>query len=266
MEVYIDILLLENFIVNYFLLFITVKTLRNKVKNIRILLSSILGSLYIFTLFFKELKYLTILPVKLLVAVIMIFIILKGTSFFNIIKGSLIFIIYSMALSGICLFLNTSGVINGLNNVSIINFTYKKLLLALILIFLVINRIYALIQDSIHVEQLIYKIDIIYKDKLFSVNGFLDTGNELREPITNLPVIIIEESVVNGIILNDKEKYYISYKDVSGNLGKLVAFKPNYIVLHENNKIQNKEVIIALTKTKLSSENIYNALLSRGAI
>lgn len=266
MEVYIDVLLIENFVVNYFLLLITVKTLRSKVKNIRIVSSSIIGSMYIFTLFFKELKYLTILPIKLLVAVFMIFIILKGTSFFNIIKGSLIFIMYSMALSGICLFLNTSGVVTNLNNISIINFTYKRLLLSLIIIFILLNRIYAFIQDSIHVKQLIYKIDIIYNEKFFSVEAFLDTGNELREPITNLPVIIIEEDVVNGIILSDKDKYYISYKDVSGNLGKLVAFKPNYIVLHDKDKLQNREVIVAITKTKLSSENIYNALLSRGAI
>lgn len=265
MVVYIDILLIENFIVNYFLLLITVKTLRSKVKIIRLVLSSIIGSMYIFTLFIKELRYLTILPAKLLVAVLMVFIIMNTSSVLDKIKGSILFIIYSMALSGMCLFLNNSGLVSDLNEISIINFTYKKLLLALIIIFLFLNRVYAMIKDSIHVKQLIYKIDIIYKDKFFSVKAFLDTGNELREPITNLPVIVVEESVINGMEISEKEKYYITYKDVSGSTGKLLAFKPSYVVLHEKNKIENKEFIIAITKTKLSSENTYNALLSRGA-
>lgn len=265
MVVYIDILLLENIIVNYFLLLITIKTLRSKVNYIRLLLSSILGSMYIFTMLIKELKYLTILPVKLFIAFAMIAIILNKSSFYDKLKGFFIFIIYSMALSGVCLMLNNSEVVTNLNKVSIVNFTYKKLVIAIIITFLLLNRIYTLIKDSIHVEQLIYKIDIIYKDTLFSVNAFLDTGNELREPITNLPVIIIEESIVSKIELSEKEKYYISYKDVAGNIGKLLAFKPSYVVLHEKGKVENKEFIIAITKNKLSSENTYNALLSRGA-
>lgn len=265
MIVYIDVLLIENFIINFFLLLITTKTLRSKVKKVRLVFSSILGSMYVFTMFIKELKYLTILPVKLFVAIIMISIILNKASLLNKIKGSVIFIIYSMTLGGICLFLNNSGIVTDLNKISIINFTYKKLLLALIIIYLTLSRIYAEIKDTIHVKQLIYKIDIVYKDKLFSVEAFLDTGNELREPITNLPVIIIEESIFNGIDLSNMEKYYIPYKDVSGSMGKLLAFKPSYVVLHEKDRIENKEFIIAITKTKLSSENTYNALLSRAA-
>jgi len=155
--------------------------------------------------------------------------------------------------------------VSELNKTAIIKFNYKELLLSLILLFLILNRIYNVIKDGICVEQLIYSIDVIYKDRIFSVKAFLDTGNELREPITHLPVIVIEESIFDGIEISEKEKYYIKYKDVSGNLGKLLAFKPSYVVLHEKDKLKNKEFIIAITETKLSAENAYNALLSRGA-
>lgn len=265
MVVYIDILLMENFIVNYFLLLITAKTLKFRVSIMRVLISSILGSMYIFTMLIKELRWLTMLPVKICIAFFMVLIMLNTTSFFYKVKGFIIFILYSMTLSGVCLFLSNSEVVSELSKTAIINFNYKELLLSLILLFLILNRIYNVIKDGICVEQLIYSIDVIYKDKIFSVKAFLDTGNELREPITHLPVIVIEESILDGIEISEKEKYYIKYKDVSGNLGKLLAFKPSYVVLHEKDKLKNKEFIIAITKTKLSAENAYNALLSRGA-
>jgi len=33
-------------------------------------------------------------------------------------------------------------------------------------------------------------------DIKYVIKGFLDTGNELREPITNLPCIIVEEKII----------------------------------------------------------------------
>ena len=48
------------------------------------------------------------------------------------------------------------------------------------------------------------------------MRAFLDTGNELREPATNLPVLIVERDIFYDINLSKYDKFYIPYKVING--------------------------------------------------
>lgn len=258
MVVYIDILIGENIIINFFLLYMTNKTINGKSNFFRMFISSLIGSAYIITMFIDEVKFLSRFPFNFIVSIIMVFIVYKEKKFLDMIKIIFLFTCYSMTLSGIFTFINNS-------RYSYL-FNYKTILLALLVFIISSDRIIAYIKNKIILNSLIYRADIIFKDKIVSVNAFLDTGNELRETITNLPVMVIEECKINMAQFNKDEIYIIPFMDVSGKIGNLTAFKPSNVILYRENRKENKDFIIAITESKLSSEDEYNALLSRGAI
>jgi stage II sporulation protein GA (sporulation sigma-E factor processing peptidase) len=265
MIVNIDILVIENSIVNYFLLYITSQTLRIRKSFKSIAIPALIGGLYVVTLILPNLYILTELPFKLLVALLMIYILFHKNSILLDIKALLIYILYSMLLAGLCLFIELSYSETYEFNSIIYNFTYKKLMLALIIIYLVINRLVVFVRDRIELNSLIYSVDIIYKNSEKTVRAFLDTGNELREPATNLPVMLLESYYLDKS-LEENETFYIPYKVVNGEINKLKGFKPEFIRIHKGNNLETRQVIIALCENKLSSIGEYNALLSRGIV
>ena len=100
MVVYIDILIIENFIVNLFLLLITMKVLRYKYSK-TIYIGAIVGAFYTIALFLEN-SILTSLPFKLTVVLLMIVITNKSLKIMNIIKASVTFLIVSFTLCGVC--------------------------------------------------------------------------------------------------------------------------------------------------------------------
>ncbi|MBZ9635554.1 sigma-E processing peptidase SpoIIGA [Clostridium sp. FP1] len=267
MIVYVDVLILVNFIVNLFILHVTVQTLRKRVNLMWMCLSSFVGSLYVLTVVYPKLKYLSYIPFKILIVIGMILIVFREKNILFIIKACIIFILYSILLAGMCLFIQISNSKEMSFNIIIINFPYEKLLLSVMIIYMLIYRIVIFIGDRKKILTLIYTVDIISKSHKKTIVAFLDTGNELREPATNLPVLIVERNMLNDVILEKNNTYYIPYTVLNGTRGSLVGFKPEYINIHIDKKtIETKDVIIAFCEDKLSKDNYYNALMSRGIL
>ena len=267
MIVYIDVLILVNFIVNLFILHVTVQTLRKRVKLRWMCLASLLGSLYVLTVVYPKLKYLSYIPYKILIVIVMILIVFREKNIIFNLKASVIFILYSILLAGMCVLIqiyNSDGISF---NLIIINFAYEKLMVSVMIIYMLLYRIMIFIGDRKKISTLIYTVDIIDKSYKKTIKAFLDTGNELREPATNLPVLIVERDILNEMILEKNNTYYIPYNVVNGTGGKLVGFKPEYVNIHIDEKnIETIEVIIAFCEYKLSKVNDYNGLMSRGIL
>jgi len=134
-------------------------------------------------------------------------------------------------------------------------------------IYIIIYRLMVFIGDRKKISTLIFTIDIIYKNHKKTIQAFMDTGNELREPATNLPVLIVEWKILADVLLEKNNTYYIPYTVVNGNNGRLIGFKPEYINIHIDKKnIETRDVIIALCDHRLSKDNDYNGLMSRGIL
>lgn len=267
MIVYVDVLIFVNFIVNLFILHVTVQTLRKRVKLMWMCLSSFVGSLYVLTVVYPKLIYLSYLPFKILVVIAMIFIVFREKNFLFNIKASLIFMLYSILLAGMCLYIQISNSKDMSFDVIIINFPYEKLMISIMIIYIVIYRIMIFIGDRKKISTLVYTVDIINKSYKKTIKAFLDTGNELREPVSNLPVLIVERDVLSEVLLDKNNTYLIPYTVVNGTNGKLIGFKPEYINIHIDKKnIETRDVIIAFCEYKLSKDNDYNGLMSRGIL
>lgn len=266
MVVYLDTLLLVNFIVNYFLLDITSQTVKIPSKNRNLVLSSFLGSLYVIALLYPKAVIFTTLPFKIAVSIVMILICFKQREVIVNLKITGIFILYSMLLAGVCFYLNISRGNEPEFSSVIYSFPYEWLLISLMIVYLIIHRLVVFIKDRRDISTLIFIVDIVTKDNKKRVKAFLDTGNELREPATNLPVIIVEKEAMLDVNLEKYDKFYIPYQVVNGYSDKMQGFKPDHVEVYYGNKVQYAEVIVAFCDNKLSNYNDYDALLSRGII
>lgn len=265
MVVYLDVLVIENLVVNMFLLFITSQTLKVKVKLRDITIAGFLGSMYVLTMIYPVPKFLSGIFLKIIVAIIMIFVTFRNSNLLFNIKALGIFILYAMMTAGCCIFIEFYYS-KGLTFDNMPTFSYKYILGTLMVLYMVIARVIVFVRDRKDIVNLIYDVDIIFGEKKKRVKAFLDTGNELREPLTNLPVMIVEKNVLVDINIKEKKMFYIPFKVVNGSSGVLKGFKPSGVNICKNNIFEKAELIVAVCDTKLSDLNDYNALLSRGII
>lgn len=266
MIVYIDCLILENFIINYFLLLVTSQTIRQKLNERRCIIASLAASFYVFTIIIKKLRIFAVLPFKFIAAFGIIFLCYKFNNIFLYLRTFLIYILYSVLLAGFCLLIQCSS-INGINiSLNISHYSANKLLISAILLYISVNRTVVYIKDRKNVADLIYTIDVTVNNTDMEIKGFLDTGNELKEPATGLPVIIAEKSIFMNIDLKGYDKYYIPCKTITAGISVLVGFRPDKITVNTIRSMKNVQAIICLCDKRLSEHNDYHALLCRGII
>jgi stage II sporulation protein GA (sporulation sigma-E factor processing peptidase) len=267
MDVYVDVLLLQNFIVNFFLLYVVMQRVRVKVMFNRMIIAAFLGALYVITLLVPKLNFLTFLPVKLAVAFSMVFIILGYKRFWLAVKTSVLYILYSMLLCGFIVAIHLNEAESRGYTFFNTKFTYKSTLIAIMLLYIILHRTISYVKDRNTISNFTYKIEIGMKDFKADIKAFLDTGNELREPVTNLPVIIVEKEIYERFAAKTEDKLYISYRVINGDYGRMEGFKPTYVKLYINEQeYQYVNAVIGVCEGKLSPINDYNALLSRGIL
>lgn len=96
------------------------------------------------------------------------------------------------------------------------------------------------------------------------IEALIDTGNGLREPVSNRPVAILDEEVwVNMKMWMRPEKYkLIPYHSLGKANGLLEAYEVDSICVRGNGEEkQYEKVIIALYKGKVSGKGRYHMIL-----
>lgn len=267
MIVYVDVLVAENFIVNLFLLTLTMKCVRHKCSTLMMIVSGIIGGVYTLVLIIPSLRIFSSLPFELLVACLMLRIAYGKTSIINLIKLLFIFLMITFMLSGLCFLfsLKQNKYILG-QSFELDNYSIKYIIIGAMSIYIVTERIVQYIKDRNFVNNYIYTIEFEVENKEYKLNGFLDTGNELREPVTNLPCILVEEHLIYDINFKNKNTYSIPYSSI-GYGGSLKGIRVNNIKIKGRDLWQRElDAIICPCKQKLSKENEFNVLLSRGIV
>ncbi len=261
MVVYVDILFLENFIVNLFLLYAMVRSLGINLIYKKCILSSIIGAIYSVSVFLIRSNILDSLLFKLLVSFIMVCVITGLKDIYYLIKANLIFLSFSFLLAGLCIFIEISGSRN--IYAFIFAFSYKDFIVAFMSVVLLVDRLYYFVKERLSFTNYIFPIEINMPNKCIQINSFLDTGNELKEPITNLPVVLVEKDLIKDEDILDDKTFFIPYVAADGTHGTMKAFKPENFKINKNGKVIEREVMVAITEAKFSKNNDYSALLNK---
>ena len=74
MIIYADVIFIENILMNYIILYTCAKGLKIKIRNIRLIISSLIGSIYVIAILFSKIDILQGVFCKILLSLIMIII------------------------------------------------------------------------------------------------------------------------------------------------------------------------------------------------
>lgn len=247
MKVYLDYVFFINFIFDFLLLLSVTIILKRNIKISKIVFGSLIGGLSIFSLFIK-INSIQLFFLKLFISILMVVITFDFKNIYYTFKNLVFLYMSSMVLGGTLYFLNIQfsynheGLIFYHNGLSINVFVL--ILISPIIIHTYLNQLKEL---KINYSNY-YKVDIKYKNKIIKLNAFLDTGNKLYDPITNIPIIVAKEKDFNNI-----DKFtLIPYSTINGS-SVIKCIKPDEIKI--NNKIINRKVRIGLVK-KIDMEGV----------
>ena len=179
--VYIDELLLLNFIIDYILLTTTSKLLKINTRKYKIFLSCLIGELSLISLFIDTSNFI-LLIIKLLTCTLMIIVSFGFNDIKTFIKNTTYFYIINFFLGGCLYYFKLENLIK-----------YKYYIL---LIPLIIHIYWYFTYNLKNVFSLKYKVTVYLNNgKVLYLNGFMDTGNNLIEPYNNRKVIIINKKI-----------------------------------------------------------------------
>lgn len=237
---YVDVLFAINFSMDFVSLFICGKILHKKIPKLRIIIASIIGGLYgVLSLIFSVNLALEII-ICVIISVIMCGMVFYEKNIKSISVSLIVFWLVSSLLGGVMSFLYT--IANKLLSEYINSYTYETVYNGVR--FFVIATVTILLTSFCckiffnNKDKKTVLITVINKNREFKLNGLCDSGNLLRDPLSNRCVILISKKCVLGKEIeneDDLHKRFIPYTDISGS-GMLKGIMPTKIV------INNKEV------------------------
>ena len=100
MTIYLDVVLIENLCMNYIILFATGYILKLKRKHIRIIISSLIGSVYAILAYMEIMKIYSNMIFKIILSIVMVYIAFAPKTIKEMIKVLLLFYLTSFAFGG----------------------------------------------------------------------------------------------------------------------------------------------------------------------
>jgi len=259
---YIDSIFLINFVMDLFLLTLTVKSLKNTATFIRILTGSLIGAAgYCLVLLFPRASY----PVKVVVGMIPVTVVMlkagcnvKGV--LQLCKGMVYLFTYAFFLGGFILFLR--------NNISLFRgneLSFWLLLLSGYLGFQIC--IWGIGHYKKAAANYFCEVEMEGDNKPLTVFGLVDSGNGLKDPVSGKEVAVLEEEVWNQMTWAKKEEKYkaIPFHSIGKEHGIMEGYEVNRIVVKtQSGKRELHEIPVAVYKGRLSVKGEYRMILPPG--
>lgn len=295
MTVYLDAIWFLNFTFDFLLLKITAIVLKRQTATWRLILGAFIGSLIVVLMFTSLQAIVTHTLVKLAFSIAMILISFGFKRFRYTFENLLVFYITTFAAGG--------GMI-GVHYFFQVDQTFAKEAILTLTegmgdpvswLFVIIGFpivLYLSRSQSTLVESRKYKYDQLasvylkIEDEEIELRGLIDSGNQLQDPITKSPVMILQVSedtqfvpkeifqamealdqIGNWPTFPEEGKWLnrirmIPFRAVGKDSTIMIAIKPDKATIHHDGlTYEVHKFLVGLTKTPLSSEGDYNCIL-----
>lgn len=282
--IYIDVLFTINFIINYIILLTSAKFGGFSVKRKRVFLGALLGALYSAVMFFPQISFIYTVWIKVLFIIIV-----SGVSYgFErpkiLMRKAVIVFVVSFALGGGMIAVSNlfSGSVSVNNGVPYINMSLKTLVIASLICYVIIGLIFK--SYGKRAERCIKHITVSLRQKTVELDILIDTGCELRDPISGRAVIVCEKQAVSALVgdsickelegfsensavdimqkiinFDGGERFRIVPFKTVGNVRKMMlSFRPDEITAENGKKL---DALIGISDVNFSSGCGYSALM-----
>ncbi|UCZ51816.1 sigma-E processing peptidase SpoIIGA [Bacillus shivajii] len=292
MQIYLDVVWLLNFLVDFMLLTLTAIVLKRDLRKFRLIVGALFASFYIFLLF-TPLQDIAVNPLIKGIYSVFIIVITFGFHRFRLfIQAWLMFYFVNFAvgggLLGVHFFLQTDmDFIQGTFATQTSGFgspiSWAFVIIGLpIMYYYSKKRFEAIETEKIRYDE-VYDVKIIINDIQLHLNGFVDSGNRLEDPFTRKPVVVIDmtelgdqfplsiQNLIKEQDLSKMEEVPSEYQSkitllpfrTVGETNKFMwAVRPDSITLYDQGEVfQCHSILIGLSTSPLSDRNDYQCLL-----
>lgn len=292
MTIYIDVVLIENLIMNYIILLATGLILKIKIKHIRLIIGSLLGAIYTIIGYMGILEIYSSFILKIILSIMIVYIAYYPQTLKKMWKELLFFYLTSFVFGGVAfslIYIVKPQEIIMKNGLFLGTYPLKTVILGAIVAFVIIITAFKIIKSKISKKDLICEITVEIEGKKIITKALIDTGNMLKEPITNTPVVVIEHTLLYDVlpkeILNHleeiiggdfkeipeeiKNKYVsklklIPYSSLGKQNGMLLGIKTKKLIIvkgEEKEKIEKENIILGIYDKSLTKKGEYRAII-----
>ncbi|AEF95165.1 peptidase U4 sporulation factor SpoIIGA [Desulfotomaculum nigrificans CO-1-SRB] len=291
--VYIDEIFIVNLVMNLTALWLTSRFSGNRTSSFRMTTAAAVGCIYAVSIFFPGWQMALHLGLKLSVAVVMLVITFGLISLKQLLKQMAYFLLASFAVGGVAVgldYLLANTLIMQPDNQSVIGGFNKWTSLVLTVLIVFITGKWGAAMWFKRIQQASHKVPLTVSlwGKEVCVPALLDTGNQLTDPLSQRPVIIVEFDALQPALpdkivemfanqqaqdgsrmmlaLADtpyaKRLRLIPFKSVGQENGMLLGIYPDVVVIRHGGKSHiYKDVVVGIYNHQLSPESTYKALL-----
>lgn len=276
--VYVDVLLVVNYVVNVLLISCTAKIAGRKARGRRIVAAALLGSVSSLTIFLPFIGFFVSLLLKLAVSAAVVLTAFRWLSAKAFFKELFLFFAVSFSFAGVMLGIWMAFRPKGMlyyNGIVYFDISAMTLMLTTVIAYGVLELISRLTRAG-RIKTTVYQTFVCHQGRTASLKGLVDTGNSLREPFSGYPVMVCSletaapalpaetvEAISNGAFQRGEDcgipLRSIPYTDVGGG-GMLPAFRPDYVQLGSGGP-QVRNVYVAISPRAVGGE-AYDCILN----
>lgn len=285
--VYADVLFAVNWVVNYLLLLATGKLTGRDTKALRLLGASLAGSIYAVAALYAPLSVAFSLPARLLVGLLMVafsYPSQKGLAYVAVAAG---FFLCSGLTAGTAYGLLHSRAAMALRSSlldqrdPVVHWWIVAASLALLSCFPLVARMGGYRPGG---ALPLLTIELMIQGRSVGLTALVDTGNNLRDPVSGLPVVVVDWDSLRKVMPTETAPFFqstwdsvpaglaetavgrrlrlIPFESLSGKRGVLPGFRPDQIVLLQKNGIRvRRNAIVGVSGDRLSPNGLYQALV-----
>lgn len=297
--VYIDLIFAMNLLIDASLLLVTAWMRKQKIIIWRIAVSAAVGAMYVVMMFLPELTFMYTFLVKFLFSVVMLWIAFGFGSLQNYLRNMGAFYIVNFTAAGGILgvhyLLQDAGEIwSGIwySASGGLGFSLKiGSLFTFVCFFAVLlwfKRVMAARRRQEKISSFFAEVEVRVGDSAVSCVGLIDTGNQLSDPLSRLPVMVMEASLwekvlppsYRGKLVNENADNLIlewteaedfpwperlrlvPYRGINKGTQFMLALKPDEVTVKlEGREHRSTKVLIGLDGGRLSAEGTYRAIV-----
>lgn len=290
MTIYIDIIIVENLIMNYIILYATGLISKSKISHLRIFFASAIGAIYAIMGYISKLSIYSNMLVKIILSIVIVFIAFYPQNVKKLCKQLVLFYLTTFTFGGVATYLiyvlKPQNIVIK-NGMYVGTYVLKVIFIGAIVGTIILIMAFKFAKNKITKKDMICKVKIQLNGKEIVLDTMVDTGNMLKEPLTGNPVVVVEktslydlmpkeilnntESILGGDfekIPEDIKNEYISrlkiipFSSLGKQNGMLIGIKPEKLeVINEQTEEEKNNAIIGIYDKSLTKRGEYNALI-----
>lgn len=290
MTIYVDIIIIENLIMNFIILYATGLILKIKISFFRLLFASFIGSIYSALQYISNMKILSNIMIKTFLSIVIVWVAFHPQNIKKMCKQLMLFYLTTFTFGGVATYLiyvlKPQNIVMK-NGMYVGTYVLKVIFIGAILGTGILLVSFKISKNKISKKDMICKIMIKLNGKEITLNTMVDTGNMLKEPITGNPVAVVEKNSLYDVlpkeILNNtesilggdfgkipediKQEYiprlkFIPFSSLGKQNGMLIGIKPEKLkVINEDIEEERADAIVGIYNKSLTKRGEYNALI-----